>query len=218
MQTTFDMITWAPEHYRAQAYEINNTYFTVDTAEPDEVYDWVNHNRLMVTYALHKDRVQGFFNVMPLTHEAGQLFSCNEIKEEEITTGHILAPHVMRFAEYLYFPAIASKEYPSYLARQCTAAMVSALATHILTMYDEKRLKKIFANPTTFQGNRMVQKLGLRPLAGFKKPLTGNDLYYADFDEAMFANLRWLQDRYARFVGRNTWVSGEWKKNLPPTE
>ncbi len=209
----YDMITWAPEHHRAQAYEINNQYFSVDTAEPEDVYDWVNHNRLMVTYALCDDTVKGFINLMPLTREAGELFEQNKIKEEDITIDHILSPDVMHYAEYLYFPAIAVSDYRTYKARQCTAALLSALCSQILTMYDPARLKKIFVNPTTFQGNRMTQKLGFEPLTGFKKPLTGNDIYVANFNEKLFERLRAVEQRYARFVGHNCWYEKDWEKN-----
>jgi hypothetical protein len=210
----FDMITWADEKYRKQAYDINNQYFTIDTAEPEDVYDWVNHNRLMVTYALNNDRVDGFFNVMPLTQEAGQAFERNEIKEEEITTDEILGPHVMQYAEYLYFPAIAVRNYQSYNAHQCTAALMSALASLLLNIYDPQKLKKIFVNPTTFQGNRMIRKLGLEPLKHYKKVLTGNDIYLANFTENTFKKLSEIEQRYARFVGHNCWHEKEWLSKL----
>jgi hypothetical protein len=210
----YDMITWADEKYRAQAYDINNQYFSVDTAEPEDVYDWVNHNRLMLTYALRDDEVRGFINLMPLTREAGELFERNAIKEEEITTEHILAPNVMHYAEYLYFPAIAVSNFKTYAARQCTAALMSAMCSQILTMYDPQRLKKIFVNPTTFPGNRMTHKLGLEPLTGFKKPLTGNDLYFAKFNDALFERLRAVEQRYSRFVGYNCWQEKDWAAKL----
>lgn len=211
----FDIISWVYEHYRQQCYDINNQYFTIDTAEPDDVYDWVNHNRLMVTYALCNDKVHGFFNVMPLTKEAGNLFERDGLKEEDITTAHILTPDVMAHAQYLYFPAIASRAYQRYQSRQCTAALIGALASHLLAVYTRGTLKKIFANPTTFQRNRMIRKLGLQPLSGFKKPLTGNDLYYAEFDDAMFQRLHHIQERYARFIGTNCWADGSWKSLGP---
>ena len=212
--SVFDMITWADEKYRQQAYDINNQYFTIDTAEPEDVYDWVNHNRLMVTYALHNDTVQGFFNVMPLTQEAGRLFERNEIKEEDITTEHILAPDVMHYAEYLYFPAIAVRNYESYAARQCTAALMSALAYLLLHTYNPHRLQKIFVNPTTFQGNRMIRKLGLEPLGHYKKALTGNDIYLGAFNEHTIEKLEKLEKRYARFIGYNSWQEKDWLDKL----
>ena len=210
----FDMITWADEKYRQQAYDINNQYFTIDTAEPDDVYDWVNHNRLMVTYALHNDVVQGFFNVMPLTAEAGELFERNEIKEEDITTDLILGPEVMHYAEYLYFPAIAVRDYQTYCAKQCTAALMSTLAHLLLHVYDPNRLKKIFVNPTTFQGNRMIRKLGLEPLKHYKKLLTGNDIYLAAFNDQTVGKLQALEQRYQRFIEYNSWKEKDWLDKL----
>lgn len=210
----FDMITWADEKYRAQAYEINNQYFTVDTAEPDDVYDWVNYNRLMVTYALNNDRVEGFFNVMPLTTEAGQLLEREGLKEEDITIDHILEPDMLKYAEYLYFPAIAVRDFNSYKARQCTAALMSALAYLLLNIYEPTRLKKIFVNPTTFQGNRMIRKLGLEPIKHYKKVLSGNDIYQAVFNDTTTDKLQKLQQRYSKFVGYNSWAEKDWTEKL----
>lgn len=203
----FDMITWADERYRRQAYEINNQYFTVDTAPPNEVYDWVNHNRMIVTYALHNDQVQGFFNLMPLTSEAGALFEKNQIQEDDITIDHILPPEFMYRAEYFYFPAIAVRNYNTYHAHQCAAALFAALATHIKAIYDPAMVKRIYANPTTYRGNVIVRKLGLKPLVSHKKPLKGNDIYYADIDETFFEKMNYFEDHYGRFIGENCWKS-----------
>jgi hypothetical protein len=210
----FDMITWADERYRKECYEINNRYFSIDTADPSEVYDWVNYNRLIVTYALHNDHVLGFFNVMPLTREAGVLFENNEIKEENITIRHMLSPDVMQYAEYLYFPAIAVKDYQTYLAHQCTAALMAALASHIRTLYTEKRLKRIFVNPTTYRGNTMIKKLGLKRLQAGKKPLKENDLYYADIDAAFYQKLERFEKRYSRFINSNCWTEQNYLPKL----
>jgi hypothetical protein len=214
----FDMITWADERYRKECYAINNKYFTVDTAAPDEVYDWVNHNRMMVTYALLNDHVHGFFNVMPLTREAGELFERNSIKEEEITIHHILPPQYMHLAEYLYFPAIAIKDYRSYISHQCTAALMAALTTHLRAIYSMHKLKKIFVNPTTYSGNMMVQKLGLKPLVSFKKPLKGNDLYYAEFNNDLYARLSFFEKRFGEFIGSNCWTDKSYLPKLEATK
>lgn len=216
MTRKFDIDTWVAEPHRAQAYDINSHYFTIDTAEPEDVYDWVNHNRLMVTYALDDTQtVQGFFNLMPLTEEAGLDFENNRLREEDLTTDHILPPEFMQYCSYLYFPAIAVRNYKTYAACQCTAALMSALATHIKGMYDTQKLKRIFTNPTTFQGNRMVHKLGLFPLRGHKKPLTGSDVYAYSITPDFVDNLTKLEARYQSLIGMNCWIDqSAWRAKL----
>lgn len=211
MARNFEMIPFYSDNHWQQADDISDMYFTVDTAHPADVRSWAMHNRMLMTYAIHEGKVLGFTNLMPLTREAGLLFERNAIREEELTPEHILAPDVMHYAEYFYLPGIAVSNYQSYKAHQCAAALMSVLAYALLNFYDRKRLKKIFVNPTTFQGNRMTRKLGLQRLAAHNnRMLTGSDLYYATFDKELFQNLERIEQRYRRFVRSNWWQDPEW--------
>jgi hypothetical protein len=70
----FDMVTNPPAHLIAEADGISNHYFTVDTASLDVVHEWLEYNPYILTCATRQDEVVGFFNIMPLTMECGQLF------------------------------------------------------------------------------------------------------------------------------------------------
>lgn len=201
----FDMITRAPKHILAASDEINNRYFTIDTADLMTVYEWLGFNPLIVTHACHNDEVIGFFNIIPLTQECGQLFSEQAIKEEDLAIEHILPPEAMQYAQSAYLAAIAIKDRRSYRSRQCAAALLSTMADHLLHAYDLNNLKRIYANPTTFDGNHMVRKLGLKPVVSYKKPLKGNDIYAMEITPESAGELQQTADRYKRFVGKNAW-------------
>ena len=203
----FDMVTNAPWDIIKQGSDINDHYFTVDTADREIIHQWLHHNRRIATYAIYNGVVPGFFNAMPMTTECGELFERHAIKEEDLRIDHLLPHEALPHAQYSYIGAIAVKDTESYLGRQCTAALVGCMADLFLNGYT-KSLRKIFANPTTFQGNKIVRRLGLKPLTGFKKGLTGNDIYVAEMNEETLDVLRNLSQRYGRFIGRNDWAIG----------
>jgi len=200
----FNMITNPPAHLIPEADDINNQYFTVDTADMEVVHQWLRFNPHIVTYAMHKEHVLGFFNIMPLTRECGELFEREAIKEEDLRIEHMLPYESLPHARYAYIAAIAVKDTENYISRQCVAAMVACMADLLLHGYG-KPLKKIFVNPTTFQGNKFVSKLGLKPADTRNKLLKENDIYLAELDPHARKVMQNLSDRYSRFVGENPW-------------
>lgn len=201
----FDMITNPPDHLKPLADAINNRYFTIDTADLIVVHDWINFNPYIITYAVQGEDVIGFFNIIPLTTECGALFEKQAIKEEDLSIEHILPRDAMKHAQYAYLAAIAIDDRSKYRSRQCAAALISTMADHLLNAYDTKNLKRLFANPTTFNGNHMVRKLGLEPVVSYKKPLKGNDIYALNITPETIAGLQEFSQRYSRFVGENPW-------------
>lgn len=205
----FDMVTNPPPEIAGRLSDetdaISDSYFTIDTASADVVGEWVKFNRHMVTYALHDGNVLGFFNIMPLTLECGALFERQAIKEEDLRVSDILPYEALPHAQYAYLAAIAVKNTRNYFSRQCVAAMMATVADHLLNGYGPG-FKKLFANPTTFNGNHMVRKLGLRPVQTINKGLVKeNDIYVTEMNDQSRANLAAMSRRYARFVGDNPW-------------
>lgn len=209
MMAIFDLVTNPPpevaQQYSDATDAIAAQYFTVDTASADEANEWSRFNRHMVTYALYRGEVLGFFNVIPLTEECGKLFERQAIKEEDLTVEHILPRESLRYAQYAYIAAIAVKDTRNFVSRQCVAALLSGMADLLLNGYKPEYFRRILANPTTFQGNKIVRRLGLKPLNPFKKPLAENDVYAADINEETRLRLDALSTKYTRFTGKNPW-------------
>lgn len=201
----FDMITNAPDNIVHQGDDINNRYFTIDTADLITVHAWIAFNPYIVTYAGINGEIFGFFNIIPITTECAQLFDQQAIKEEDLSIEHILHPDALPHAQFSYLAAIAIKDREQYLSRQCAAALLGAISDHFLYGYNPTTLKRIYANPTTFDGNHMVRKLGLKPVVSFKKPLKGNDIYALDVTDDVIERLQYVSQRYGRFVGNNPW-------------
>lgn len=202
----FDILTCAPEIIRDAGDQIHNQYFTIDTADLITFYEWYAHNPLIVTYACDKEEVVGYYNIIPITTECGELFDQQAIKEEDLTVDHILPVEAMPFAQYAYLASIAIKDRHTYRSRKCAAAMMAVIADNLLKGFDLNKLKRVYANPTTFNGNLLVRKLGLKPVVSYKKPLSGNDIYAIDLTPEVIEALRNFSERYGRFVATNPWA------------
>lgn len=201
----FDIMVRAPKETMQSGDEIHNHYFTIDTADLITFYEWYEHNPHIVTYACHQNNVMGYYNVIPLTSECGDLFAQQAIKEEDMRIEHILPIEATRHAQYAYLASIAIRRRKDYLHRQCAAALVASISDQILNSFDLTKLKRIYANPTTFDGNHLVRKLGMKPVVSYKKPLKGNDIYALEITPETISGLRDFSTRYARFINSSCW-------------
>jgi hypothetical protein len=203
--TVFRLATNRTPDMRQQTDLLDSTYYTIDTASLDVINSWLNFNKLTNSYAMIDNELIGYINLMPIKTETAVLIQRQDLREEDIRPDHMLAENAMHHAQYLYLPAITVKDYKAYRSRQAVAALFSGMASYLLHMYDVRKLKSIYANPTTFQGNILIKKMGFRPLHGVKKPLSGLDIYHKVPDENIVDELRALEKRYAHLVSENPW-------------
>lgn len=208
----FDLVTCASKEIRAQSDVIDEKYFSVDTADNDTIHSWNDYNRYAFTAAMLGDKLYGFFTVLPIASECAALFESNTLSEEELSLEHVLPHESLRYASYAYIPAIAIHDIKDYRNHQCLAALLVGLSDLFANGYDRKYLRRVYANPTTFEGNRFIRRIGFSPIKGYKKPLTGTDSYYIDVDDAFYERLHKMTEKYRRFVGANPW------KNPPQDE
>lgn len=198
-------IQHAPEWHQI-SHEISNKYFTLDTADLYTVESWIRKNPHYLTYAYDGDRLAGFVGILPLTTECGQLLERNELLEEDVTADCILGPEAMQYAQYLYISAIAVENVDRFRDKRVAAALVSCAAGMIRHLYRQDYLKKIFANPTTFWGHRMIKRFDLTKVTGFKRAMrAGNDIYAAEINPDYQKLLQALELRYQRFILDYPW-------------
>ncbi|MDB5478584.1 MAG: hypothetical protein JWM96_1079 [Alphaproteobacteria bacterium] len=215
MRNRFDIVMDAPPEIMQKGDAIHSRYFTIDTADLDTFYQWYALNPHIVTYAVHENDVTGYFCILPISGECAALFDQQAIKEEDLSLEHLIPLEVMHHAQFAYIGTIAIKDNRQFLSRQCAAALMAGVANHFLQDYNPQKLKRLYANPTTFNGNHMVRKLGLKPVVTLKKPLTGNDIYAMDVTDETLAAFAYLSQRYGRFIGENPWgkLQGEEKQD-----
>lgn len=207
LMAKFDLITCASKEIRLQSDEIDQKYFSVDTASETTIHGWNDFNRYAFTAAMLQDTLYGFFTVLPIHAECAALFEKNDLMEEDLGIEFVLPHEALRYAEYAYVPAIAIRDLDGYLSRQCVAALMVGMTDLFLNGYDKTRLKKIYVNPTTYHGNRFVRRLGFEPLKGYKKTLTGSDTYAVNFTPELVEKYKRINQRYRRFVGANPWTA-----------
>lgn len=185
---------------------ITDYYFTVDTAERATLEEWKKKNPHNITYAFDGDELVGFVEILPLSMECGALMEAQQLREEDLTAEYILPPETMEYAQYLYISGIAVKELESWRSRKCAAALISCGAGMIRNLYGGLHLKKIFANPTTYWGNRIIGKFGLTPLRHFKQSISAaHDFYGVDVTPETMADMAALEKRYQKFMLDYPW-------------
>lgn len=195
-----------PYEQTGQSIPLTDRYFTVDTAERATLEGWKRKNPHNLTYAFDGDAFMGFVEILPVTAACGALLAANDLLEEELTADAILPPETMEYAQYLYISGIAIADTDSYRSKQAAAALVSCGAGMIRHLYRPDRLKTIFANPTTWWGNRIIGRFGLHPLSGKKRSIrAGNDIYAVAATPEYWDTLAALEKRYQRFILNYPW-------------
>ncbi|MDB5478583.1 MAG: hypothetical protein JWM96_1078 [Alphaproteobacteria bacterium] len=205
MRNMFDIVVDAPPQMMRRMNDIHSHYFSIDTADLTTFNEWYEFNPLILGHTVFKGESLGYYCILPITSECAELFDQQAIKEEDLTSEHIVPREVMQHAKFAYIAAVAIMDMHDFTSRQCAAAMIAAIASHFTQDYDPQSLQRIYANPTTFDGNHMVHKLGLKPVVTLKKPLRGNDIYALDLDAETLAQFKHFSERYSRFIHQSPW-------------
>lgn len=207
--TKFRILHAPPYEMTHLSIPITDYYFTVDTAERETLEEWKKKNPHNITYAFDGDELVGFVEILPVTMECGLAMEAQELREEDLTADLILPPETMAFAQYVYISGIAVKDLHEWRSKQCAAALVSCGAGMISHLYGSGNLKKIYANPTTFWGNRIIGKFGLHPLRSTRKSLKpGHDFYGAEATPELMQHMQRLERRYQPFILNYPWPLG----------
>ena len=179
----------------------------MDTADRELIEQWKRKNPHYLTYAFDEnDELAGFIGILPLSQECGRLIEAQELREEDLSAEYVLPAEGTPYAQYVYISGIAVRDLNTWKGSQCTAALISAAAGVVRNIYDARYLKAIFANPTTYWGNRIIGKFGLAPLRSTRKSLkAGHDFYGAEATSELMAHYRHLEKRYQRFICDYPW-------------
>lgn len=204
--TKFRILHAPPYELTHLSIPITDHYFTVDAAERATLEEWKKKNPHNLTYAFDGDELVGFVEILPLCIECGAMIEKQELREEDLTADLILPPETMQYAQSLYISGIAVKDLNSWRSKQCAAALVAAGAGMIRHLYGGSHLKKIYANPTTFWGDRIIGKFGLAPIGNSGKSLkAGHDFYAAKMTPALRKHHELLEKRYQSFILNYPW-------------
>lgn len=201
----FDLYTARRHDLLGGVKEIAESYFSVDTATPETAFAWYEKNPDALIVAVNKGRVFGYADFLPLTIEAQTLIERYELKEEDIVPDHILAPNEIHKCNAVYFAGIAVRGRGTSLAARCAAALVAGFADMLQHSYKKSPLKILYANPTTFWGNKLSRRLGFVPVDFRKTKMGGMDLYMSPLQNNRSTALDALHERYKIFIDKTEW-------------
>lgn len=184
---------------------IARRYFTIDTAPPDTAYTWYRKNPYCVITARINGVVHGYADFLPLTSEARQLLETGRLQEDDITPDHLLDAEALPYCKAVYFSGIAIRDKGTVLGARCAAALVAGSCRMIQTIYRQSPLEFIYANPTTFAGNRLARRTGFEPVVREKRMIGGMDLYKIAVDDAYRANMEHIYAQYSPLIASVGW-------------
>lgn len=196
----FDIAIGNNKDLYPQMGDIARRYFSLDTASPEDAYEWYAHNPWSVMTASIDGVVHGFIDFLPMSSEAIEMMETGRLIEEDITPEHILMPEAMQHCKALYFAGIAVREKGSVLGSRCAAALLAGVAHLLEHVYGNSALQRIYNNPTTFSGNQLIRHLGFEPLRTHKRNVNGMDLYMMNFNENSKEMLNELYDKYKPLI------------------
>ena len=120
-----------------------------------------------------------------------------------------LAPYdaVLIMPDTGFLAGMAVRDHHNVGNARCVAALLSGIFHMLENIYAEAPLEFLFANPTTYTGNRLIMRLGFTPISYRKIKMGGMDLYMLVLTEERRAYFKNLQQRYARFVSSMDWMT-----------
>jgi hypothetical protein len=190
-----------------QVEEIATSYFTMDTATPETALGWYRKNPHTIVIAVNAKGVQGYIDFVPLTDAAKEAIEHRDLDEEDITADCILDMTNIHTCRAIYFAGMAVRKCPSIGGARCVGALLVGALHVIHTVFATAPLEVIYANPTTFTGNRIARHVGFTPISYRKIKMGGMDLYMLPMDATQKQRMHDFQTRYAPLVKSMNWVT-----------
>jgi hypothetical protein len=161
-------------YYKA-ANKLAKEKFGKNSVSTRTVDDWKKKNEFILTCLTDKNKMVGYFDILPLKTDFAIRLINGEVGEKEIGGAHILAPNEMQNAEYLYFAGMAVQD----TEKGCLDGAYLACAAIIYTrlFYQNSPIKKILTIPTSECGLRMAEHLGFSLEREGKLRKDGFDIY-----------------------------------------
>lgn len=196
----FKIVFPCDDNYYQAANAIAKEKFGKNTVGTKRANDWKKRNELLLTCLTDKNKMVGYFDILPLeTNFAKELIN-GTYGEKDIKAENILGVHQMKKAEYIYFAGIAVKN--TYSISGCIYAnyLLHAAMLYIYFFYGESVVRKIITIPTSSRGLNIAQKWGFTLEREGSTRRDGNDLYLRDFDKnELFQIIKNKKQLYQRF-------------------
>jgi hypothetical protein len=170
------------EYFYNAANKLAREKFGKNSVSRKKVNDWKKRNEYILSCLIDKDRMVGYFDILPLKSEFAKNLILGNVGENDISAENILAFHEMEKAEYIYIAGIAVKHTDTGKGYIHGTYLIASAAQYIKKFYQIGKLKKIITIPTSECGLKITKHLNfkLEREGGLRKD--GYDLYSKDFN------------------------------------
>lgn len=167
--------------YFKAANKLAKEKFGKNSVSTRVVNDWKRKNNLILTCLLDRNKVVGYFDILPLKKDFAERLIDGEASEKDIKGEYILSKNEMKNAEYIYFAGIAVEETQSGKGLLHATYLICAALMYISIFYKDGKLRKVLTIPTSECGLKMAEHLDFQLLTDGKLRKDGYDLYSQDF-------------------------------------
>lgn len=170
------------ENYYKAANKLAREKFGKNSVSTKTVNDWKNRNELILSCLTDKNKMVGYFDILPLRKDFAEGLIKGKYDEKDIKAEHILSVHEMNKAEYIYFAGIAVEDTGSGKGCLHATYLIWAAILYVRIFYKDSNLKKILTIPTSELGLKVAEHLGFEMEREGRLRKDGFDIYTKDFE------------------------------------
>lgn len=156
--------------------------FGKNTVSSKTANDWKKRNEFLLTCLFDRNRLVGYFDILPLDSRFADRLMNGEAGEKDIKAEHILSVYQMKDAEYLYFAGIAIQDTETSRGLRAGGYLILAAILYVCLFYSNGKVKKILTIPTTDCGLAITKHLNFSLERERNLRKDGFDLYSHDFN------------------------------------
>jgi len=163
---------------RSQAKRLAADAFKRSFVLDPNVYEqlWLKNNYILACLCDEKDKLRGFFDVIPLRASFAEPLLQGRVSETQMTHDDVLSPSEMGSCEYLYIAGVAVENPDSYVGRNYAYVLIWGLLEYLKTFYGSTG-PLLIAVASTEPGKALLEKFELKWENGADERVDGGNLY-----------------------------------------
>jgi hypothetical protein len=149
-----------------------------DVIDADIFMRWYRKNPKTFTCLYYKDKLIAYYSILPLRKEALEALCNGYLKECNIKGSDILDQNDMfNISHFYFFSFVISKRYPMVFF-----ALLSHAIDTVNTLFNDGKLRKIFATAATREGEKLLRRLQFQKIQDSDDRADKHDLYSKDIE------------------------------------
>lgn len=194
--------------YFSGANKLAKEKFGKNSVSTKVIDDWKKKNELILTCLTDSNKLVGYFDILPLKTAFAQQLIAGDVGEKDIRAEHMLGPHEMKDAEYIYFAGIAVQHTDTGKGYLHGTYLLCAAILYVKLFYSHSKIRKVITIPTSECGLKIAEHLEFIMEREGKLRKDGFDLYSYEFQSADLSDIiKRKKELFRRFNSSAYWTA-----------